>query len=176
MERERERRKRERERERERERRTDTNFFFFFPLSKPLSRGIDIFARTNSRRRTSRNTSPTHPKLVEALTMHTRALARNIIAVGGRERPNDSSKRCETRNHFGNTGGSIFKFSGLGCEKKRHRERNQTRTAVQKFPRGVVSSYKRKEKWTTKRVKRTKPLGARALGMGILILVLITAR
>ena len=31
---------------------------------------------------------------------------------------NDSSKRCETRNHFGNTGGSIFKFSGLGCEKK----------------------------------------------------------
>ena len=65
-------RKKEREKERrkkkkrEREQRT-RNFFFFFPLSKPLPLSLShSFSRTNSRRRTSRNTSSTHPKLCQS--------------------------------------------------------------------------------------------------------------
>ena len=62
VEREKERRKKRREREREREERT--RFFFSFFLFQSLSLAFShSFARTNSRRRTSRNTSPTHPKL-----------------------------------------------------------------------------------------------------------------
>ena len=61
-ERKREKKKKKREREREREERT--RFFFSFFLFQSLSLSFShSFARTNSRRRTSRNTSPTHPKL-----------------------------------------------------------------------------------------------------------------
>ena len=64
VEREKERRKKRREREREREREERTRFFFSFFLFQSLSLSFShSFARTNSRRRTSRNTSPTHPKL-----------------------------------------------------------------------------------------------------------------
>ena len=114
---------------------------------------------------------------VKALTMHARALARNIIAIGSRERFQRVVQTMRNPKHFGNTGGSIFKFFGF-----RVRIKEAPGNAIKRAQRfknclgEVVSSYKRKEKWTTKRVKRTRPLGARALAMGILILVLITAR
>ena len=84
---EREKERRKKRRERERERRTDTNFFFLFSsfkaslsLSLILSLGptLDDEPRVIPHQRIQ--------NFVEALTMHTRALARNIIAVGGRER------------------------------------------------------------------------------------------
>lgn len=59
----REKKREEKKEERKRERRTDTNFFFLFSSFKASLAFSHSFARTNSRRRTSRNTSPTHPKL-----------------------------------------------------------------------------------------------------------------
>ena len=80
-------RKREKKKKEERERTTDTKFFFFFSsfkafpsLSLILSLGptLDDEPRVIPHQRIQ--------NFVKALTMHARALARNIIAVGGRER------------------------------------------------------------------------------------------
>ena len=82
---ERKREKKKKKREREREERTRI-FFFFFPLSKPLS--LSLILSLGPTLDDEPRVIP-HQRIqnfVEALTMHTRALARNIIAVGGRER------------------------------------------------------------------------------------------
>ena len=176
-ERKKEREKERRKKRRERERTTDTIFFFFFPLSKPLP--LSLILSLGPTLDDEPRVIP-HQRIqnfVKALTMHARALARNIIAIGSRERFQRVVQTMRNPKHFGNTGGSIFKFFGF-----RVRIKEAPGNAIKRAQRfknclgEVVSSYKRKEKWTTKRVKRTRPLGARALAMGILILVLITAR
>ena len=179
VEREKERRKKRREREREREREKNGHEFFFLFSSFKASPSLSLILSLGPTLDDEPRVIP-HQRIqnfVKALTMHARALARNIIAIGSRERFQRVVQTMRNPKHFGNTGGSIFKFFGF-----RVRIKEAPGNAIKRAQRfknclgEVVSSYKRKEKWTTKRVKRTRPLGARALAMGILILVLITAR
>ena len=85
-ERKREKKKKKREREREREKNGHEFFFLFssFKASLSLSLILSLGPTLDDEPRVI-----PHQRIqnfVEALTMHTRALARNIIAVGGRER------------------------------------------------------------------------------------------
>ncbi len=172
--------KREEKKRRERERENNGHeIFFLFFLFQSLSLSLSLILSLGPTLDDEPRVIP-HQRIqnfVKALTMHARALARNIIAVGGRERFQRVIQTMRNPKHFGNTGGSIFKFFGFRVRKKEAPGNAIKRAQRFKNCLGeVVSSYKRKEKWTTKRVKRTRPLGARALAMGILILVLITAR
>ena len=178
-------RKKEREREKERrkkkKRETENNgheIFFLFFLFQSLSLSLShSFSRTNSRRRTSRNTSSTHPKLCQS-TYDARESARAKYHRSWWSRavptchPNDAKPETLWQ-HWG------FNFQIFWFRVRKKEAPGNAIKRAQRFKNclgEVVSSYKRKEKWTTKRVKRTRPLGARALAMGILILVLITAR
>ena len=94
--------------------------------------------------------------------MHTRALARNIIAVGGRERFQRLVETMRNPKPLWQHWGFNFQIFWFRCEKKEAPGTQSNAHSGSKIaPRGVVSSYKRKEKWTTKRVKEQKNRSAR---------------